>query len=562
MRKLIALCLLVAFTFVSGCSTKQPTGIDSPLVSPEVTPAETPAEADTGSETLLSSPSIKEDPYKIEIKINDLIRTNVADVHHFYDMYLKDGTDSVPYTKIKGFPDKEAADVYMRNYYFVEVGLLYPDDNETVAWNTYLVNEDFTQVLAWDAYGELIEAWRAHDIILSFGNYYIAKSNLNGEETQGLYRNGINIESEIYEYIETDNKLYVYGFTGYTIVDLNKDTVKQLVLWIQAPVIMYSRYIPSYAKIDRFEYFSDEEYKILAGFKTHSDSHKPTQTFGYVSTYGPLPTAQNCSQHPVRIVQAIAGANHSAVFMGEGSVIGRGEVIPTTTNTLEKAAIVNNYSSSSSSTMEEEEISTESFIYGLLHMNCTGVYSFVDRYWISDADYIPDLRIKRFPDKNAADVYLRDYYLVELGLRYPDDNDFIVWNTYLVKDDFTQVLIWNDNGQFTEAWRQNETINTFEHYNIAKSTLEGKETLGLNRSLLDIESDIYSYLEKDSKLYVYGRSGYTIVDINKDTIKQLVLWDNAPVLMYIGYFPNYTRVAKFEDFTDEEQRILNHLKNQ
>ncbi|MDQ2088193.1 hypothetical protein RBH29_17355 [Herbivorax sp. ANBcel31] len=173
----------------------------------------------------------------------------------------------------------------------------------------------------------------------------------------------------------------------------------------------------------------------------------------------------------------------------------------------------------------------------------------------------PDTIIKSFPDKNADQYYKRNFFMVEVGVH--KDDIFLVWNTYLVRDDYTQVLVWDETGHFIEVWRETEHVLTLGRHEIGKTEFDGNEILGLFRTGFVLENHIYKYIEKDNKVFVYGETGYTIVDTENNTVKHLILDFYSPARVHLHllhYDDNYIRIREFSEFTDTEQKVLKSIK--
>lgn len=210
--------------------------------------------------------------------------------------------------------------------------------------------------------------------------------------------------------------------------------------------------------------------------------------------------------------------------------------------------------SSTSNINTSDESETKSEIQRLFGLNVAGMHEFFEIYRKGDVLFQPDIIIKRFPDKNATDPYIKEYFLVEVGITN-SNQDFNLWNTYLVKEDYSYILVIKNESQLIEAWREKEFLSSINlgTLKIAKSVLSGNEVFGLFSNGACIENNIYDYVVKNKYIYVYGQTGYTVINLENEAIKQLIIWDNAPVYYYRDFLPNYKGILAFTEFSEEEQ---------
>lgn len=77
-----------------------------------------------------------------------------------------------------------------------------------------------------------------------------------------------------------------------------------------------------------------------------------------------------------------------------------------------------------------------------------------------------------------------------------------------------------------------------------------------------LEENVKQYKFVRNKIYVFGKRGYTIVNIEEGTVKQYVLnledknWDRINIP---NYGKDYIRLKEFEDFSIEEQEVFNQM---
>lgn len=86
-----------------------------------------------------------------------------------------------------------------------------------------------------------------------------------------------------------------------------------------------------------------------------------------------------------------------------------------------------------------------------------------------------------------------------------------------------------------------------------------------------LEEEVYQYKMVDHSLFIYGRQGYTIIDINRKVIQQYVLNTVKKEIPYNyktyyekyllpSYGDQYKKFDTFSQFTEEEQKILKEKK--
>lgn len=123
------------------------------------------------------------------------------------------------------------------------------------------------------------------------------------------------------------------------------------------------------------------------------------------------------------------------------------------------------------------------------------------------------------------------------------------------------VYIWlNPSPVKHEAGRDTKEFYGDGSFQIFKSPLALRD---LERKVT-LENPIYSYRESNGILYVYGETGYTVVNIKEETVKQYILSEkirgpNWQKEVRENYGDKYVRLNSFEEFTEEEKTIFNSL---
>ncbi len=86
-------------------------------------------------------------------------------------------------------------------------------------------------------------------------------------------------------------------------------------------------------------------------------------------------------------------------------------------------------------------------------------------------------------------------------------------------------------------------------------------------SISSIETDVYNYKVCNQILYVIGKYGYTVIDLNTEKIKQLVDLGECDENEVLNYKllqksnKNIIKVKRYEDFNSEEKKVFEKLQN-
>lgn len=77
-----------------------------------------------------------------------------------------------------------------------------------------------------------------------------------------------------------------------------------------------------------------------------------------------------------------------------------------------------------------------------------------------------------------------------------------------------------------------------------------------------LEESINKYKLIGDNLYVYGKRGYTVVNIKSEIIRQYVVYlenNNWDRINMPKYGEQYIRLKRLEDFSQEEQRVFDNM---
>ncbi|MBP2651355.1 MAG: hypothetical protein H6Q74_2180 [Firmicutes bacterium] len=134
---------------------------------------------------------------------------------------------------------------------------------------------------------------------------------------------------------------------------------------------------------------------------------------------------------------------------------------------------------------------------------------------------------------------------------------YIVLPIILIIVSFTLYIVLHPSQVRHEAGRDTREFYGNGNFQIIKSPLM---LMDLERKVT-LEGPIYAYKEKDSILYVYGETGYTVVDIEKETVRQYVISEENrgpgwKVKVQKNYVDKYVRLNSFDEFTEDEKAIF------
>jgi hypothetical protein len=137
---------------------------------------------------------------------------------------------------------------------------------------------------------------------------------------------------------------------------------------------------------------------------------------------------------------------------------------------------------------------------------------------------------------------------------------YFIVSIILVITSFIVYVIVHPSNVRHEAGRDTREFYGNGDFQIFKSPLMLRD---LERKVT-LEGPIYSYKEKNGILYVYGETGYTIVDIEKETVKQYVISEenrgpNWKDEVQKSYGNKYIRLNNFEEFNGDEKAIFDTM---
>ena len=97
----------------------------------------------------------------------------------------------------------------------------------------------------------------------------------------------------------------------------------------------------------------------------------------------------------------------------------------------------------------------------------------------------------------------------------------------------------------------------------------GKTSSGIDLSMYDDEgysgvllAKVSGYKKKNGKLYVFSEEGYCVAYEDTNTAKVLIIVEEQYYSNLVGEDEAVEYLASFEDFSNEEQKILKQLENE